>query len=144
NSGVINIGEGPNIFRWTIVKEGCSPSSSQVTITNNRPSTSLAGSDQSLCASSAILSGNIPSQGKGYWINVSGTGVISDSLKFNSEVKNLGEGDNIFAWKINKSGCPSSTSQVIITNNLPTTANAGTNQILCIDNTLLAANEPSQ
>ena len=59
----------------------------------------------------------------------------------NTTVSNLAYGENLLSWTITKDGC-SATDTVLITNNLPSPALAGSDQVLCADSTLLYANIP--
>lgn len=102
-------------------------------------SNSVAGANQQVCQPSTSLNGNIPTVGTGTWTLISGSGNIADVNAFNTNVANLALGDNIFEWTISAAGCPPSQSQVTITLVAAPIANAGTNQQLCADNTILAA-----
>lgn len=101
--------------------------------------TSAAGPDQQVCQNNAQFAANNPVIGTGTWTLISGTGTIADPTSFNSNVTNLSPGDNIFEWTISAPGCPSSQSQVTITVITTPVADAGADQQLCSDNTLLAA-----
>ncbi|MCC7333219.1 MAG: gliding motility-associated C-terminal domain-containing protein [Flavobacteriales bacterium] len=144
NSGVTGLGVGANVFEWTISNAPCTPSSSQVTITGvAAPTASNAGTNQTLCSTSATLSGNTPSVGTGVWTLVSGSGTITTPGNPNSTVTGLGVGANVFEWTISNSPCASSSTQVTITNTGgPTTSVAGTNQTVCGTSATLAGNTP--
>jgi gliding motility-associated-like protein len=146
NSGVTGLGVGANVFQWTISNSPCAPSSTQVTITRSaNPTVSAAGSNQSVCSSTATLAGNTPTIGTGLWTLVSGSGTITSPSSPNSGVTGLGVGPNVFQWTISNSPCPPSTSQVTITNagGPPTTAIAGSNQSVCSTSATLNGNTPS-
>ncbi len=142
NTTVNSLGIGPNVFQWTVSNGTCPSSTDQVTITVDAvPTTSAAGTDQTICSSTATLSGNIPVVGTGVWTLISGAGNISNSTSANSAVTSLGIGNNVFEWKISNGTCPSSTDQVTITRDaLPNTANAGSDQTLCSSTVFLNAN----
>ncbi|OFY82678.1 MAG: hypothetical protein A3F72_02360 [Bacteroidetes bacterium RIFCSPLOWO2_12_FULL_35_15] len=144
NSGVTGLGTGANVFQWTISNAPCTPSSSQVTITGvANPTVSAAGSDQSICSTSATLAGNTPAAGSGLWTLVSGSGSITSPSSPNSGVTGLGAGTNVFQWTISNSPCSSSQSTVTITNTGgPTTANAGATQNVCATTATLNGNSP--
>jgi hypothetical protein len=96
-SGVTGLGVGANVFQWTISNAPCTPSTSQVTITGvAAPTTSNAGSPQTLCSTSATLTGNTPTVGTGTWTLVSGTGTITNPNSPTSTVTGLGAGANVF------------------------------------------------
>ncbi|MBL4669659.1 MAG: hypothetical protein JKY30_10405, partial [Flavobacteriales bacterium] len=145
NSGVTALGVGPNVFQWTISNNPCIPSSSQVTITRViTPTSAAAGSNQSVCATTATLAGNTPTIGTGTWTLISGTGTIITSGSPTSGITGLGVGPNIFEWTISNSPCSSSSSQVTITGvAAPTTAVTGSDQSVCATTATLAGNTPT-
>jgi gliding motility-associated-like protein len=121
-STVTGLGIGPNVFRWTIANPPCSSSTSTVTITGTGiPSTANAGADQIICGgTTAPLSGNIPSIGKGKWTLVSGTGTIASPTSPNTTVSALGVGNNVFRWSISNAPCTDAFDEVTIKRvNLP-------------------------
>ena len=62
-------------LQWTISNGVCPSTSDNVTIQFTTPPTvATAGSDQTLCSTSAILAGNTPVIGTGQWTVVSGAG----------------------------------------------------------------------
>ncbi len=137
---VINIGKGPNIYRWTIFEYKVT--FDDVTITNNSPSTANAGIDQRLCVDNAIVGANQPLIGTGGWTVIGGSGTMTDASKYNSTVTNLGPGSNTFRWTITSGACQS-YDEVIITNDQPTFAEAGSDQIICADSVSLFPNTPT-
>ena len=144
-SGVTGLGAGPTVFQWTISNAPCTASSSTVTITGvTTPTTSNAGSNQSICGTSASLTGNTPTSGTGTWTLVSGAGTITTPSSPSSGVTGLGVGPNVFQWSITNAPCPASTSTLTITGvSAPTTAAAGPNQTLCSTSAAFAGNPPS-
>ena len=144
-SGVTGLGAGPNVFQWTISNAPCTPSSSQVTITNTGgPTTSAAGPDTSVCGTTYTMQGNTPTTGTGLWTLVSGTGTITTPSSPTSGVTGLGVGPNVFQWTISNAPCTPSSSQVTITGVAsPTVSNAGTNQTVCSTSATLAGNTPT-
>ncbi|MDX2191158.1 MAG: gliding motility-associated C-terminal domain-containing protein [Bacteroidota bacterium] len=136
---------GNNVLVWTTQQfpGGC-PSSAIVTIISNVVTASNAGSDQlNLCSDSTILSGNSPTLGLGRWYTVSGFGNIINTTSPSSKINFLKEGTTILEWRISKSICTSS-SFVTLKNNKPTKANAGLDMLICISDTILNANNPTQ
>ncbi len=142
-STITGLGTGSNTFSWTISNSPCSSSSSNVIITLGGTITiAAAGSDQSVCSTSATLAGNAPSAGTGLWSRVTGTGTITNASSPTSTVTGLGAGSNTFRWTISNGTCTPTTDDVIITRVLPpTTSIAGTNQTVC-DSAILSANAP--
>lgn len=143
-STVTGLGAGANVFQWTITSGSCPPSSSQVTITSfANPTVANAGTNQSLCASTATLAGNTPTVGTGVWTLVSGSGTITNPSSPNSTVTGLGTGANVFQWTISNGPCPPSSAQVTITNTgAPTESVAGPDQEVCGNSATLAGNTP--
>ena len=133
-------------LRWTIANGvgACSPSFDDVVIElQDAPSLSLAGSDQSLCATSAILDANTPVSGTGLWTILSGTGgVVTDVNNPVSAFTGTSGMTYILEWSISNS-CGVSTDEVTITfENNPTVADAGPDKTVC-GTTALEANSPA-
>ncbi|HRG38454.1 MAG TPA: gliding motility-associated C-terminal domain-containing protein [Bacteroidia bacterium] len=104
-----------------------------VTVTVN-PATTIsdAGSAQTVCGSNATLAGNTATAGTGTWVLLSGSGTIANPNSPTSTVSNLAVGPNVFRWTINNPPCSSTTSTVTITTvGVPSTANAGSDQVIC-------------
>ena len=145
NTGVTNLAIGPNVFRWTVSSGNCPTNFADVTVTRNEaPTTALAGNDQTICLATATLAGNSPLVGTGVWALVTGAGNITNANLPNTTLSNLGFGENIFTWTITNGVCPISIDQVSITRDTPPSIpDAGTNQTICANNTLLAASLPA-
>ncbi len=143
-TGITGLGLGTNVFQWEIDNLPCAPSTSQVTITSvATPTLATAGPNQTICSATATLAGNTALVGTGLWILVSGTGTITTTASETSGLTGLGVGANVFQWTISNAPCPSSSSQVTITNTGgPTTAVAGPNQMVCGANATMAGNTP--
>ncbi|HEX2967521.1 MAG TPA: immunoglobulin domain-containing protein [Bacteroidales bacterium] len=137
---VFNIGKGVNIYKWTINEYVVT--SDEVTITNNSPFTANAGIDQKLCMTTATLAGNNPLIGTGAWSVIGGSGSIDNTSLYNSIVQNLGSGSNTFRWTVTNGGC-SSFDEVNIINEQPTSAYAGSDQVICMDSVSLYPNTPT-
>ena len=139
---VRSLSKGANRFRWTIDNNGCK-STSDVIISNNLIE-SFAGFDQVNCADTALLVANNPFPGMGTWgvIGGSGNANFDDPSSPYTTVRSLGNGENILTWTIDYQGCQSVT-QVSITNNNPTKANAGINRSTCYNYINLSANMPA-
>jgi gliding motility-associated-like protein len=140
NSEVKNLDQGKNILRWTIRNLTCI-SATEVTITNNAPSTAFAGGDQNLCTNVTTLSARMPLVGTGSWSVLSGSGAFMDSLSFNTTVYNIGVGSNTYRWTLRNLNC-SSSDEVVISNNKPINTFAGVDQVLCTDSAGLNASMP--
>lgn len=140
-TNVTNLDYGVNTLRWTISNNGCT-STDEVVIANNSTIQSDAGLDQDICTDSTVLYGNEPPFGAGQWYVVSGSALFEDNNMFNSKINYIGNGQNVLRWEISNGEC-SSTDDVIITNNSPTKAVAGDDQIICGTTTNLLANAPT-
>lgn len=103
-----------------------------------------AGEDQNICSTSTTLQGNAPSFGVGTWSIINGTGTILDVNSPNTLVTGLSNGTNTFRWTMPTTGnSPVTFDDVIITRSeLPSTANAGENQTVCLSGTTLNAETP--
>ncbi len=142
---VSGLSVGDNVFQWTIDNGACTPSSDVVTITREEdPSTADAGTDQSVCTTTATLGAATPSIGTGTWSVISGSGTFADATNPGTDVSGLSAGANVLQWTVSNGSCATSTSQVTVTvTGAGTTANAGSDQNLCSDNTTLAGNAVS-
>ena len=143
---------GAYVFRWTITNAPCSASTSDITVTANpAPTTASAGSNQTICSNpgSATMAGNTPSVGTGAWSQVSGpvTATIANTASPTTSITGMTTaGSYVFRWTISNAPCTASQSNVTITvNGAPTTADAGTDQTLCVllGTATMAGNTPS-
>jgi PKD repeat protein len=142
NAKVTSLGRDVNILRWTVRTSTLGVTYDDVIIINNMPTQANAGIDQVLCTNSTSLAANSPAVGTGYWTLNSGAGTIADTSLYNSAITSLGPGKNVLKWTIDYKGCISE-DYVTITNSVPTTANAGDDQTICYDSTLLFPNTPT-
>ncbi|MBL7944698.1 MAG: gliding motility-associated C-terminal domain-containing protein [Flavobacteriales bacterium] len=151
-STVTGLGQGTNVFRWTIDNGACTPpTSSQVSIrvfSNTQPAAN-AGPDQQLCSPNltTTLAGNAPvAPATGQWTVVSGTGTFANAASRNTTVSGLSIGVNRLRWTINNGPCtPPTTSDevdIVVFNPNSPNANAGPNQQVCAANATLAGNAP--
>ncbi len=145
NTTYTGASSGLYVFQWTVSNGDCS-NADQVRITNHaEPSDSNAGPDQNLtCDTEVIMAANDPNVGVGQWIFVGQDGdgpvpVIENPILYNTKITNLGpksSGDPevyTFRWEItNGPICAAKDDEVEITvYQLPTDANAGSDQDLC-------------
>ncbi|MFL5730571.1 MAG: gliding motility-associated C-terminal domain-containing protein [Cytophagaceae bacterium] len=115
-SGLTAMATGTITLRWTVSNGVCASTSDDVVINNfQNPTTASAGGDQSLCTSTATLSGNSPAVGTGTWTLVSGSGNITVPSLPNSGLTALGIGANTFRWTITNGACSASSDDVVIT-----------------------------
>ncbi|HAA13332.1 MAG TPA: hypothetical protein DCE41_17235 [Cytophagales bacterium] len=138
----LNVGANTFIYRYED-GFGCVKEKS-VTINRSNIPTAAAGTNQTVCMSTATLSANSAGDGGGRWTLVSGAGNFTASTSPNSQVNNLGQGDNVFRWTIDDGsgdgtgGCVSSDEVTINYRVLPAT-NAGVDDLACLDNAVLSA-----
>ncbi len=139
---VTGLAAGINKFEWKITKGICS-SKDTLTVTNNEV-TANAGSDITTCEDFANLTANDPSPGTGTWSVVASSGnpVFGNINDFNTTVTGLGVNTNSLQWTVKLGNC-SAYDNVIITSNKPTTADAGTDRIICESYTSMAGNNPT-
>ncbi|MEM7035648.1 MAG: T9SS type A sorting domain-containing protein [Bacteroidota bacterium] len=144
-SGITGLGVGVNTFRWTTTNGTCTATSDDVSITRDEgPTTSSAGSDQSICDSTTTLNGNAPSIGNGQWSIASGTATINAPTNPNSTVGSIGVGSVSLVWSISNASCPPSRDTVVITRDSPPSpSNAGPDQTTCDTFATMAATTPA-
>jgi gliding motility-associated-like protein len=141
SSSVSGLSTGNNILRWTISNANCATVSDDVLIIVETPPTSEAGSNQTICSSSATL--NATGATGGNWSVVSGSGIFADASNASSEVTGLSLGNNVFRWTVSGGSCGDVSDEVTITvDENPTTALAGDDQSICSTSSTLAANTP--
>lgn len=103
--------------------------------------TADAGPDDEICQNATNLQAASPPFGSGIWSLVSGSATILSPDSTNSEITNLTIGKHVFEWKV-YNACDTITDTVEITyTDNATIANAGVDQFMCINNTLLEGNE---
>lgn len=139
---VTNLANGNNWLKWTVRTSGLGIKYDSVLIVNNQPTTANAGPDIILCTNNFTLQANNPVFGNGIWTLNGGSGNIANINNYQSLIENLGQGPNELKWTITNQNC-TSVDYVTITNNTPSTANAGVDQTICTDSTVLIPNTPS-
>ena len=116
------------LIRRTVTSGSCSSVSVPIIIyIDLAPTPSNAGANQQQCATDLFqLNGNVPVLGTGVWSVVSGQAVIANVNQANTTATVAKGNTATLAWTISAGACPSSVSNVTLTNfNNPTTANAG-------------------
>nr|MBA3682504.1 hypothetical protein [Bacteroidota bacterium] len=109
------------------------------------PDVSVAGSSQTICATSVTMAANTPTSGVGTWSVVSSPGIITNSLSPTTEITGLSVGANVFEWIITSGTCTSVSDVTITVNANPSSSNASSNQTICIStaSTTLNGNNPA-
>ena len=139
---------GTYTYTWTASNPPCASNNDAINITfTNPPTTSNAGTDQTICANTVTLAGNTPTLGTGSWSFISGpaTPTITTPTSPTSGVTGLTTpGTYVLRWTISNAPCTASTDDVnIIRNGAPTTSNAGIDQNVCGLTATLAGNNPT-
>ncbi|MBU1719241.1 MAG: proprotein convertase P-domain-containing protein, partial [Bacteroidetes bacterium] len=125
------------------INQGCYGNTPQAT-RSCHVTTANAGTDiNPACPNPSItLNGNAAIFGTGVWTVTAGAGSFTDAAAGNTPVSGLNFGANTYRWTISNMGC-SSFDEVVVTNQLPTTAAAGPDQFITTGNSAtLAANAP--
>jgi gliding motility-associated-like protein len=133
------------VLQWTISNSTCTPSTDQVSIIfQQAPSAAVAGTDQSVCATTTTLAANTPAVGTGAWSIISGAGGSIVTASSPTSAFNGTAGTTyVLRWTTSNGSCTPSTDDVTIAFTAPpTTANAGTNQTVCGGSATLAGNTP--
>ena len=141
-SAVNGLTLGANQFVWTVSNGTCAASSDTVTVfVDEAPSPANAGTNQIICSSSTNLAATIPFIGNGVWTIVSGTGVFANIQDAATSVSGIINDTNIYRWTVDNGICPSVFSDVmIVVASNPPAADAGPNDTICGNSTLLNAN----
>ncbi len=130
-------------YTLNVVDANACPGTATITITPGTATSATVGPKQTVCATTATLSGNTPTVGTGTWTLVSGAGTITTPSSPTSGVTALGVGPNVFQWTVSNPPCPNTTALDTITGVAPpTVAAAGPNQSICVTTTNLAGNAP--
>ncbi|MCT4587964.1 MAG: PKD domain-containing protein [Carboxylicivirga sp.] len=144
NTWVRGLDEGENRFVWTLYN-GSTTSSDEVIIVNNIVAQANAGDDDEICAIDEYeLSAVEPMPGRGVvqWSVVSGSGTFDDETSPATFVRGLSQGVNTLKYRISLDKCYSE-AYVTITNNTPTTPDAGEDKVICTDSLKLKPNTPT-
>jgi hypothetical protein len=141
-TSVSNLQVGDNVFRWTVTDNNCSDYD-EVIITRKHIIADAGLDDETCSTNYDALQGNIPENGlQGIWTVSGGNGAFENPTSHTTSVTALSPGDNRFTWTIYDNDC-SSSDDVIITNNIPTTASVGSDKEICTYQSGISANQPS-
>ncbi len=144
NSGVTGMGDGANVFIWTVTQGGCVTLTDTVrVIVDSLPTVAAVANDDTLCASSYPMSANPPLVGTGLWTTLQGPGAVAPANAPGGIAAGLGLGQNAFEWSITNGTCPPSRDTIVlIVDSVPVAANAGPNDTLCAPGYTFSANAP--
>lgn len=103
-TNVTGLAIGDNVFVWTVDNDGCT-NSDTITITNVQLIAN-AGDNQTLCDTFTTLNAIPLLDGEsGQWTITGGSGVIENPTLYNTEINQLGFGQNTLRWTLSKDGC---------------------------------------
>jgi large repetitive protein len=129
---------GSYVFRWTISNGSCAVSTDDVTINvpDPAPTTANAGADQTICNGTATnIFGNTPTVGTGAWLKTpdSPFSVFSPAAGTTpaTTALSLTSGTYKYIWTITSGACISRDTVIVKNLAVPSTANAGVDQIVC-------------
>jgi gliding motility-associated-like protein len=141
-TSVTGLSIGDNVFEWLITSL-CGNSSDLMTITVETPATIAdAGPDQIFCGTTVTMAANAALVGEGTWTIISGSGIVESENSPTTVVNSLGEGENIFEWRITNSCGTTSDSVTITSFSNPVQADAGPDQLMCSLNAVFEGNDP--
>ncbi|MES2836861.1 MAG: SMP-30/gluconolactonase/LRE family protein [Bacteroidota bacterium] len=113
--------------------QGCINSALITQTVTNAPTIAMAGSDQSICGSSVVLTANTPTVGTGSWSLISGTGSITAPSNPSTSVTGITPGTNTYRWTTTTAApCSTSVDDIQITANaLPSVSIISTFSPVC-------------
>ncbi|MCH7515317.1 MAG: gliding motility-associated C-terminal domain-containing protein, partial [Bacteroidetes bacterium] len=142
-TAVSSLTAGLNEFEWEIKDAGGTCTISDIVKLNYIITTAAnAGPNQSICTDNTTLAGNAPLVGEiGQWSVVTGTGTFASLNDPLSTVTGLTPGLNEFNWGITDGTGTCMANDLVQINYITvTTADAGADQSICSDNTVMAGN----
>ena len=80
----------------------------------DEPQAAVAGPDQSVCGTSALLAADAPSAGTGTWTVIQGSGSFSNASSATAQVTGLAAGTNVLRWTVTNGSCSGSYDEVTI------------------------------
>lgn len=141
---ITSLGEGDNIFAWTVTDAPCPDLVSYVTITTSGPLTVNAGVDLITCSSSIALSGSDPAGDVGLWTVVGGPAGSSftDSSSATTSINGLVDGIYTLQWSVTNACGPYIDLMTLTVGSTLPAANAGPDQTgVCPFSAVMAAED---
>ena len=118
-------------------------SSDIVSITNDQPLQPNGGVNQIVDADQTILDASFTEVGTiGVWSILSGGGLFSNINDPKTLMTNISPGENILLWSVKRNNCILGDT-IIIENTVIDDPEAGSNQIICTNSTVLDATIPN-
>ncbi|MBK9195923.1 MAG: hypothetical protein IPO17_13305 [Flavobacteriales bacterium] len=153
NTTITGLPVGVHTFRWTVNNGPCAPPSSfddvVITVFSASSPNANAGADQQICATSASLTGSVPTfPASGVWSVVSGGGAITTPNNPITGVTGLTTGTNIFQWTVNNGACANGVTSdqvtIVVFDPASPVSNAGPDQFICntVTTATMAASVP--
>ena len=140
NSQITNLESGNNVFVWSVTGNNCPTNTDTIiVIVTLPPSAASAGTDFSVCSTTANLNANTPLIGNGNWTTLSSTATIQNTNSTTTLVSNLIVGVTQFVYTISNGSCPVSSDTVDVTVYEALNANAGLDKTVCSDTSRLNA-----
>jgi gliding motility-associated-like protein len=139
-TNVSNLTLGTSQFILTITNGTCPSTSDTVSIQVNQIVTANAGTNQTVCADTSNLLA-VSTSPMGVWSSLGMANISGNANQ--AHVSNLQAGNNLFVWSVTVSGCAASTDTVVVVRNEnPSIAQAGTDQTVCSNTATLNATTP--
>jgi len=143
NSWVTGIPNNSSVsLQWAVYTTNCADSTT-IIVRNNNFIVS-AGVNDTTCGNSTQLNGDTPGTGTGYWELVVGDGVFGNSSDNQSWVYDLGTGDNVFRWTIERNGCSNNSTVLVRSDSIyPVNITGPLNTETCNGSVTLTASVPT-
>jgi hypothetical protein len=142
NTLVSALNYGQNEFEWTVTNGACI-SSDTVMIQRDSLIIADAGTDLNLCdIYHSVITAEDPTPGTGIWTVASGSGTFAQPMQNVTTVSDLSVDENQLVWEVTNGTCIS-TDTLIIDIDTTITAQGGSDQQICGDNTNLNALNPA-
>jgi len=95
-----------------------------------------AGENDSVCGTTYQLKATDPGVAVGRWRTTSKTAIIDNSASFNTTVRKLMFGENVFIWTVTQDGCSDFVDEVVISNNFIQAEADSVSYTVCRNNTV--------
>jgi hypothetical protein len=142
NTLVSALDYGQNEFEWTITNGAC-VSYNRVLIQRDSLIIADAGTDLNLCdIYHSVITAENPNPGTGIWTIASGSGTFAQPTQNVTTISGLSVEENQLVWEVTHGTCIS-TDTLTIDIDTSITAQAGSDQQICGDNTNLNALNPT-
>lgn len=144
---------GVHNFVWTINNGPCGTDTDTVQIKVFAPGQTAAnaGPDQELCSTNpntTVVANNLINPATGTWTIVSGGGTIVNPNSSATAINNIPVGTNVYRWTIYNGPCATPAQltdevTILVYDSGQATANAGSDQEVCSDQTIINLNGSS-